>query len=197
MEAGQLGFEQSATTRFWRLATRQDRQARCRPMVRGVQHDSTRGANSALLVFRQIMNHAVARGHIETNPTRGVKRNSRPKLTRFLSREEIGRLHEVLDHYEARWPSSKVQADIIRLLLMTGCRKSEVLNLRWRDVQVQGHQDPAEIRHRPRLDPQPLQPGPPTQPPRHLQADPLGLPWPSGVNLQSERPRLQVLQFLY
>ena len=27
------------------------------------------GANSALLVFRQIMNHAIARGHIETNPT--------------------------------------------------------------------------------------------------------------------------------
>ena len=43
------------------------------------------GANSALLVFRQIMNHAIARGHIETNPTRGVKRNPRPKLTRFLS----------------------------------------------------------------------------------------------------------------
>ena len=55
------------------------------------------GANSALLMLRQIMNHAVARGHIETNPTRGVKRNPRPKLTRFLSREEIGRLHEVLD----------------------------------------------------------------------------------------------------
>ena len=92
------------------------------------------GANSALLVFRQVMNHAISRGHIETNPTRGLKRNPRPKLTRFLSREEIGRLHEVLDHYEARWPSSKVQADIIRLLLMTGCRKSEVLNLRWREV---------------------------------------------------------------
>ena len=27
------------------------------------------GANSALLVFRQIMNHAISRGHIETNPT--------------------------------------------------------------------------------------------------------------------------------
>ena len=93
------------------------------------------GANSALLVLRQIMNHAVARGHIETNPTRGLKRNPRLKLTRFLSREEIGRLHEVLDRYEARWPSSKVQADIIRLLLMTGCRKSEVLNLRWREVE--------------------------------------------------------------
>ena len=92
------------------------------------------GANSALFVLRQIMNHAIARGHIEKNPTRGVKRNPRPKLTRFLSRDEIGRLHEVLDRYEARWPSSKVQADIIRLLLMTGCRKSEILNLRWREV---------------------------------------------------------------
>ena len=44
------------------------------------------GGNSALLVFRQVMNYAISRGHIETNPTRGLKRNPRPKLTRFLSR---------------------------------------------------------------------------------------------------------------
>ena len=92
------------------------------------------GANSALLVFRQIMNHAISRGHIETNPTRGLKRNPRPKLTRFLSREEIGRLHKVLDRYEAKQPSSKSQADIIRLLLQTGCRAGEILKLRWREV---------------------------------------------------------------
>ena len=93
------------------------------------------GANSALLVFRQIMNHAISRGHIEINPTRGVKRNPRPKLTRFLSREEIGRLHEVLDGYEPRRPSCKAQADIIRLLLLTGCRSGEMLKLRWREVE--------------------------------------------------------------
>ena len=93
------------------------------------------GANSALLVFRQIMNHAISRGHIETNPTRGVKKNPRPKLTRFLSREEIGRLHEVLDGYEPRRPSCKAQADIIRLLLLTGCRSGEMLKLRWREVE--------------------------------------------------------------
>ena len=92
------------------------------------------GANSALLVFRQIMNHAIARGHIETNPTRGLKRNPRPKLTRFLSRDEIGRLHEVLDGNESRRPSCKPQADIIRLLLLTGCRTGEILKLRWREV---------------------------------------------------------------
>ena len=93
------------------------------------------GANSTLLVFRQIMNHAISRGHIETNPTRGVKKNPRPKLTRFLSREEIGRLHEVLDGYEPRRPSCKAQADIIRLLLLTGCRSGEMLKLRWREVE--------------------------------------------------------------
>ena len=92
------------------------------------------GANSALLVFRQIMNHAISRGHIETNPTRGLKKNPRPKLTRFLSREEICRLHEVLDGYEPRRPSCKVQVDIIRLLLLTGCRTGEMLKLRWREV---------------------------------------------------------------
>ena len=92
------------------------------------------GANSALLVFRQIMNHAISRGHIETNPSRGLKRNPRPKLTRFLSREEIGRLHEVLDGYELRRPSCKAQADIIRLLLLTGCRTGEILKLQWREV---------------------------------------------------------------
>ena len=92
------------------------------------------GANSALLVFRQIMNHAISRGHIETNPTRGLKRNPRPKLTRFLSREEIGRLHEVLDRYELKRPSCKAQADIIRLLLLTGCRTGEILKLQWREV---------------------------------------------------------------
>ena len=93
------------------------------------------GANSALLVFRQIMNHAISRGHIETNPTRGLKRNPRPKLTRFLSREEIGRLHEVLDGYEPRRTSGKAQADIIRLLLLTGCRTGEILKLWWREVE--------------------------------------------------------------
>ena len=80
------------------------------------------------------MNYAIVKGHIETNPTRGLKRNPRPKLTRFLSREEICRLHEVLDGDETRRPSCKSQADIIRLLLLTGCRTGEILKLRWREV---------------------------------------------------------------
>ena len=92
------------------------------------------GANHVLGLLGRILNHAVACGHLQTNPTRGVKPNPRPKLTRFLSNEEVRRLHHALDHFAATQPSRAQQADIIRLLLLTGCRKSEILTLRWQDV---------------------------------------------------------------
>ena len=90
------------------------------------------GANRALDILRQIMNFAVACGHIETDPTGGVRRNRRPALTRFLSREEVARLHLVLDRHARKGKAQ--QADIVRLLLLTGCRKGEIVGLRWSEV---------------------------------------------------------------
>lgn len=92
------------------------------------------GANHALDDLRGIMNHAIALGHVETNPARDVKPNPRTALTRFLTREEIARLHRVLDDYMSQRASRRRQANIIRLLLLTGCRKGEIVNLRWREV---------------------------------------------------------------
>ena len=91
------------------------------------------GANRALDILRQILNFAIACGHIDANPARGVKRNRRQPLTRFLSREEIGRLHGVLDKQSGK--SRTQQADIIRLLLLTGCRRSEIVQLRRSEVR--------------------------------------------------------------
>ena len=93
------------------------------------------GANQALGLLRRILNQAVACGHLDTNPARGVKRNPRPKLTRFLSREEIQLLHRALDRHAAARPSRARQADIIRLLLLTGCRKSEIVTMRRQDIE--------------------------------------------------------------
>ena len=89
-------------------------------------------ANHALDLLTQIINFAIARGHLETNPARSVERNPRRVLTRFLSREEVSRLHRVLDSQTRH--SRREQADIIRLLLLTGCRRSEILRLRWSEV---------------------------------------------------------------
>lgn len=92
------------------------------------------GANRALDVLRQSLNFAVDCGHIESNPARLVKRNRRPERTRFLSSEEVARLHAALDRHNGRG-SGRQQAEIIRLLLATGCRKSEILALRWSEVE--------------------------------------------------------------
>ncbi len=91
-------------------------------------------ANRALNLLCRILNHAIVCGHIRTNPTHGIKWNRRPKLTRFLSRDEVGQLHRALDRLTGARPSRARQADAIRLLLLTGCRKSEILTLRWQNV---------------------------------------------------------------
>ena len=92
------------------------------------------GANFAFGVLRQILNFAVACDHISASPARGIKTNRRTALTRFLSRDELGRLHQALEEHSRNGPGPRQQADIIRLLLFTGCRKSEVLKLRWSEV---------------------------------------------------------------
>ena len=91
------------------------------------------GANRALDILQQIMTFAIACGHIEVNPARGIRRNRRPALTRFLSGEEIARLHWVLDAQTR--PDGRQQADIVRLLLLTGCRRGEIMGLRWSEVR--------------------------------------------------------------
>ena len=90
-------------------------------------------ANHVLARLRQMLNFAVACGHIESNPAEGIAFNRQAKLTRFLSREELARLHRVLDAQARK--ESRPQADIIRLLLLTGCRRSEIVNLRWQEVR--------------------------------------------------------------
>ena len=93
------------------------------------------GANRVLDLLRQILNHAIACGHIEVNPALGIQRNPEARLTRFLAREEIARLHRVLDRYARGSASEAQQADIVRLLLLTGCRKGEILRLRREEVR--------------------------------------------------------------
>lgn len=92
------------------------------------------GANGMLKILRQILNFAMACGNIESNPTRSIKPNRRTAITRFLSRVELQRLHRALDELSQRNVGTRQQADIIRLLLLTGCRRGEILSLRWTEV---------------------------------------------------------------
>ena len=66
-----------------------------------------------------------------SNPCLGIAKNPRKQVARFLDADELARLGRALDALEARWPEA---AAAIRLLAFTGCRRTEVLNLRWRDI---------------------------------------------------------------
>ena len=61
-----------------------------------------------------------------SNPVRGVQRNQEPKRKRYLSNDELARLTKVLAEYHNR-----EAADALRLILLTGARKTEVLSATW------------------------------------------------------------------
>ena len=95
--------------------------------------DRPGAANRALEILRAMMNRAEEWGLREhgTNPYLGIAKNPRNNVARFLDADELARLGRALDAHEARWPEAVAA---IRLLALTGCCRSEVLNLRWRDI---------------------------------------------------------------
>ena len=67
-----------------------------------------------------------------SNPCVGIRRYRRKGRGRFLSEPELRRLGSVLDGHEMRHPR---EAAFVRLLLLTGCRKSEIATLQWSDYR--------------------------------------------------------------
>ncbi len=70
-----------------------------------------------------------------SNPCRGIRRYRRKGRERYLSEEEIRRLGRVLERHEGDHP---MYVAIVRLLLLTGCRKREIVTLRWKEYR-EGH----------------------------------------------------------
>ena len=95
--------------------------------------DKPGAANRAFEILRAMMFRAEEWGLRErgSNPCLGIAKNPRNNVARFLDANELARLGRALDAHKTRWPEAVAA---IRLLALTGCRRSEVLNLRWRDI---------------------------------------------------------------
>ncbi len=95
--------------------------------------DRPGAANRAFEILRAMMFRAEEWGWRErdSNPCLGIVKNPRNHVARFLDTDELARLGRALDAREAEWPEAVAA---IRLLALTGCRRGEVLNLRWRDI---------------------------------------------------------------
>lgn len=100
-----------------------------------VTNSSGPGAgNRVLEIVRAMFNRAEAWGVMPegSNPCTGIKPNKLRKHVCVLSEGELGRLGAVLEKRKAAYPMAMAA---IQLVILTGCRRGEILNLRWSEVK--------------------------------------------------------------
>jgi integrase len=92
---------------------------------------STYAANRCIAVLSKMFSLAIRWRMRSDNPARGIERNTEYGRRRYLSGEELGRLVAALAKHQDRQA-----ADIVRLLLLSGARRGEVLSMRWADLDL-------------------------------------------------------------
>jgi integrase len=89
-------------------------------------------ANRVLAVLSKMFSLSIRWRWRTDNPCHGVERNQEHKRVRYLSADELGRLSAAL----AAYPDQHA-ANAIRLLLLTGARRGEVLSARWKEFNLE------------------------------------------------------------
>lgn len=87
-------------------------------------------ASRTVSLFGAILEFAKKRQIISENVARGIKRPTDKVRDVFLTSEEITKFGTILKCAEDNFVNSKA-ITIIKLLLLTGCRKNEICSLKW------------------------------------------------------------------
>lgn len=95
-------------------------------------------AKKSVDLLSAIFNYAIKRRLATHNPCDGVEKPKDGKRNRFLTPSEFKRLGEALIKFENN-AGNKTVSDTIKALVLTGCRKSEVLELKAYDVDFDGN----------------------------------------------------------
>lgn len=117
--------------------------------------DTPYQANRMLALLSRLFSVAVSWRYRPDNPAKGIERNPEEKRTRWLSAEELDRLHAALlqaiqradereqaaqkkepgkPHRQAR--ELRNAANAVRLMILTGCRPGEALRARWEQFDL-------------------------------------------------------------
>ena len=96
-------------------------------------------ANHVISLLSRLFHKAAAAGDATGggNPCRFIKKYPTRSRERFLSEQEFERLGTVLRDLETAGRISKSAAAALRLLMLTGCRRNEILTLRWEHVDLE------------------------------------------------------------
>lgn len=106
--------------------------SRGRSIVRGGEGIARSAIMSLSACYSWAINHDLA----DANPVMKIKKSQPRKMERFLSEVEAARLLDTISVLEAAGALADGYGDIIRLLLLTGARKSEIQALEWREVNL-------------------------------------------------------------
>ncbi len=98
--------------------------------------DTPRQANRVLMVLSKMFSLAEDWGFasLGSNPCRFVVRYREGMRKRFLTEDEYRRVGRALRELETESPMRARAAAALRLLMLTGCRLTEILTLRWDDI---------------------------------------------------------------
>ncbi|MGC2044659.1 MAG: site-specific integrase, partial [Pseudolabrys sp.] len=83
-------------------------------------------ANRTIETLRKAFNLAIRWNWCERNPASGVRRNPEDKRSRYLNKNEIAALVQALNDH-----SEPMSVNAIKLLMLTGARRGEVLGATW------------------------------------------------------------------
>ena len=99
-------------------------------------------ANRTLGVLSKMFNLAEVWGFRPdgSNPCRHVKKYAEQKRERFLDPAETAELGQVLREVEQDGSETKAAVNAIRLLMLTGCRLSEIMTLKWEEVDLKARE---------------------------------------------------------
>lgn len=96
--------------------------------------------NQTRALLSSVFNVAFEREIIEQSPMSRVKKLvEQNQIERYLSDDELKRLMHVLANHQAHDIDNQIIVGIVEMLLLTGARKGEVLNLKWSDLDENNH----------------------------------------------------------
>jgi integrase len=109
--------------------TAKTKKLRGKAIVRGGPGTAARTVS----LFGGMLTYAGEHGLIDNNPAHGIRKPKYAVRQRRLSEDEYRTLGDMLRAAEQSYP---ITVNIVRLIAMTGCRRSEIINLLWKDVDL-------------------------------------------------------------
>lgn len=95
-------------------------------------------AGRAVADLRAMLTFGIRQGYLTNNPAANVQKPKTNYKPSFITLEQVSILGKALRQEEANG-SNINHIDVIKLLMLTGCRLEEILTLKWRYIDFENH----------------------------------------------------------